>query len=194
MPEPRDMQTVEVDARERMLDAALQLWADHGWHAVSLSTACAVAGVDDAELVDEFPDTDDLLAEVFDASTEVRASDVLVALQEAGDGDDRWRSAMEAYVRCLEEDPRHIAVMVETFGAPLLRIRRRSSYRGFVSVMMSQSTRSSADPRDLRAAAHFCLGGLTELTLAWQDPATDVDREMMLDQGARLFALCMSAC
>lgn len=184
---------MEVDARERLLDVALQLWADHGWHAVSLSTACAIAGVDDAAFVEEFPETGDLLCEVFDASTDVRASEVLVALQDAGDGASRWRDAMEAYVRCLEDDPRHIAVMVETFGAPVLRARRRSSYRGFTSVMVSQSTRSSADPRDLRAAAHFCLGGLTELTLAWQDPDTDVDREMLLEQGSRLFELCMSA-
>jgi len=188
------MQVVEVDAREKMLDVALQLWADHGWHAVSLSTACAIAGVDDAEFLEEFPDNDDLLCEVFDASTEVRASDVLVALEGTGDGASRWREAMEAYVRCLEDDPRHIAVMVDSIGSPVLRARRRSSFRGFASVMAAQSTRSSADARDLRVAAHFCLGGLTELTLAWQDPGTAVDREMLLVQGARLFELCMAAC
>jgi AcrR family transcriptional regulator len=187
------MQVVGVDAREKLLDEALQLWADHGWRAVSLSTACALAGLDESEFLEEFPENDDLLCEVFDASTDVRASDVLVALEEAGDGASRWRAAMEAYLRCLEEDPRHIAVMVEAIGSPVLRTRRRSSYRGFASVMVTQSSRSSADPRELRGAAHFCLGGLTELTLAWLDPETDVDREMMLDLGSRMFELSMSS-
>lgn len=187
------MQAVGVDAREKLLDEALQLWADHGWRAVSLSTACALAGLDEADFLEEFPASDDLLCEVFDASTDIRASEVLVALETAPDGTSRWRAAMEAYLRCLEEDPRHIAVMVEAIGSPVLRRRRRSSFRGFASVAASQPTRGSGDPRELRGAAHFCLGGLTELTLAWLDPDTDVDREMMLDLGSRLFEECLSA-
>jgi AcrR family transcriptional regulator len=187
------MQAVGVDAREQLLDVALQLWADHGWRAVSLSTACALAGLEESDFLDEFPSSDDLLCEVFDASTDVRASEVLVALEEAGDGTGRWRAAMVAYLRCLEDDPRHIAVMVEAIGSPVLRTRRRSSYRGFAAVAASQSARSSGDPREVRFAAHFALGGLTEITLAWLDPDTDVDREMMLELGSRLFEECLNS-
>lgn len=187
------MQAVGVDEREKLLDEALQLWADHGWRAVSLSTACALAGLDESEFRDEFPASDDLLCEVFDASTDVRASEVLVALETAADGTSRWRAAMEAYLRCLDDDPRHVAVLVEAIGCPVLRRRRRSSYRGFAAVAASQPTHGSAEPRQMRGAAHFCLGGLTEMTLAWLDPDTDVDREMMLELGSRLFEECLSA-
>jgi AcrR family transcriptional regulator len=187
------MQAVGVDARETLLDTALQLWSDHGWRAVSLSTACALAGLEESEFLDEFPESDDLLCEVFDASADVRASVVLIALEDARDGASRWRAVMEAYLRCLDEDPRHIAVMVEAIGSPVLRRRRRSSYRGFASVMAAQPCRGSGDPRELRGAAHFCLGGLTEMTLAWLDPDTDVDREMLLELGSRLFEVCLSA-
>ncbi|TCK25578.1 TetR/AcrR family transcriptional regulator [Pseudonocardia endophytica] len=187
------MESVGVDARETLLDVSLQLWADHGWRAVSLSTACALAGLEEKDFSDEFPKDDDLLCEVFDASTDVRASEVLVALESAEDGRSRWREAMKAYLRCLEDDPRHIAVMVEAIGSPILRTRRRSSYRGFAAVAASQATRSSADPRETRFAAHFALGGLTEITLAWLDPDTDVDREMMLELGSRLFEECLNS-
>lgn len=179
------------DVLERVLDAGLQLWADSGWAAVTLPAACAAAGVPLDEMVEEFPGQLDLLCEVFDRSTDERASAVLTAM-DAAPHEERLREGMRAYVGCIDRDPRHAVVLVEAVGCPELRARRRSSFRGFAAVMASQVAGTAAEPRRLRAAAHFCLGGLTEITLAWLDSETDIDRELVLEHGARLFEVTMT--
>lgn len=175
-----------------LLDTAWQMWAEVGWAAVTLDAAAAAAGLDATCFREEFPEDVDLLCEVFDHSSELRGSAALAAMDAAVEGESRWLAAIESYVRLLEEDPRHAAVLVEAVGSPELRARRRSSYRGFAVVMAGMATRSSRDPHDQLAAAHFCIGGLTELTLAWQDTDTDVDRDAVLRQGSMLFELVMS--
>ena len=180
------------DPRDRLLDAALQQWADHGWDKVTVSGAAVAAGVDEAEFRDEFPDDVELLCTIFDDSSEERGSAALEAMDAAGDGGSRYRAAIESFVLLLEDDPRHAVVLVQAVGSPELQARRRSSYRGFAKVLMSQTTRSSPEPRSHYAAAHFCIGGLTELTLAWMDPATDVDRDVVLTEASMLFELVMA--
>jgi AcrR family transcriptional regulator len=181
-----------ADPRDRLLDAALQQWADHGWAAVTLSAAAAAAGVDEAGFRDEFPTDTDLLCTIFDDSSEERGAAAIEAMDGATDGASRWRASIESFVKVLEDDPRHAVVLVQAVGSPELQARRRSSYRGFAAVMVSQSTHSSPEPRAHAAAAHFCIGGLTELTLAWMDPSTDVDRDVVLSEAGMLFELVMA--
>lgn len=104
---------------------------------------------------------------------------------------DKLRAGMRAYVDCVQRDPRHAAVLVEAVGCRPLRARRRSSFRGFAAVMSALVVGTAAEPRRLQIAAHFCLGGLTEITLAWLDPDTDVNRELVLEHGARMFEVTM---
>lgn len=179
------------DVREWVLDAGLQIWSDAGWAAVTLPAACAAVGVPMDGLVAEFPGPVDLLCEVFDRSTDDRASAVITAMDAAPPDEHRLRAGMRAYVDCLDRDPRHAAVLVEAIGCPALRARRRSSFRGFAAVMAAQVVGTDAEPRRLQIAAHFCLGGLTEITLAWLDSETDVDRELVLEHGARMFEVMM---
>ncbi|RZT84565.1 TetR family transcriptional regulator [Pseudonocardia sediminis] len=179
------------DVLESVLDAGLQLWSDSGWTAVTLPAACAAAGVPVADLAEDFPDSLDLLCEVFDRSTDERASAVITAM-DAAPHDERLRAGMRAFVACIDRDPRHAAVLVEAVGCPELRARRRSSFRGFAALMASQVVGTAAEPRRLQVAAHFCLGGLTEMTLAWLDSETDVDRELVLEHGARMFEVTMT--
>lgn len=132
-----------ADPRERLLDAALQHWADHGWAAVTLSCAAADAGVDEAAFRDEFPTETELLCTIFDDSSEERGAAAIEAMDRAADGTSRWRASIESFVALLEDDPRHAVVLVQAVGSPELQARRRSSYRGFAAVMVSQATRSS---------------------------------------------------
>lgn len=182
----------EAQGREALLDKAWQLWADRGWAAVTVDGAAAEAGVPASRFRGEFPDDAELLCEVFDLSSEIRGAAALAAMDSVPDGASRWYAAIESYVRLLEEDPRHAVVLVEAIGSPELRARRRSSYRGFAAVLAAAPTRSSSDPHDGLAAAHFCIGGLIELTLAWQDPESDVDRDTVLRKASMLFELVMS--
>jgi AcrR family transcriptional regulator len=180
------------DPRDRLLDAALQQWSDHGWSTVTVDGAATAAGVDADEFREEFPTDTELLCTIFDDSSEERGAAAIEAMDGAVDGVSRWRASIESFVKLLEDDPRHAVVLVQAVGSPELQARRRSSYRGFAAVMVSQSTRSSPEPRAHSAAAHFCIGGLTELTLAWLDPSTDVDRDVVVSEASMLFELVMA--
>ncbi|MGA7329791.1 MAG: TetR/AcrR family transcriptional regulator [Rhodomicrobium sp.] len=54
-------------ARQRLIDACEQLFADHGWHAVSIRTIAAAANVNLAALHYHFGSKEQLLAEIFAA-------------------------------------------------------------------------------------------------------------------------------
>lgn len=188
----------DTDAgRDALLDAAWTLWAEHGWAAVTLPAVAASAGLDETALREQYPADVDLLCAVFDLGSEIRGAAALAALDALGpgaSGAQRWRAVIESYVRLLDQDPRHIVAVIEAIGSPALQARRRSAIRGFAAVVAEESTRatrSGAQP-DRLAAAHFCIGGLTELILAWQDPNTDVDRDAVLQHGSDLYQLVMS--
>ncbi|MDQ4118533.1 MAG: hypothetical protein M3235_16450, partial [Actinomycetota bacterium] len=159
---------------------------------VTLRGAAAAAGVDESAFREEFPTDTDLLCEIFDDSSEERGAAAIAAMDAALDTASRWRASIESFVKLLEDDPRHAVVLVQAVGSPELQARRRSSYRGFAALMVSQTTRSSPEPRSHSAAAHFCIGGLTELTLAWMDPSTDVDRDVVIREASMLFDLVMA--
>ena len=181
-----------TDPRDRLLDAALQQWVDHGWASVTLSGAATAAGLDEGEFREEFSDDVALLCAIFDDSSEERGSAAIEAMDGAAHDVSPWRASIASFVKLLEDDPRHAVVLVQAVGSPELQRRRRSSYRGFAAVMVSHASRSSPEPRRYSAAAHFCIGGLTELTLAWLDPSTDVDRDVVISEASMLFELVMA--
>jgi hypothetical protein len=73
--------------------------------------------------------------------------------------------------------------------------RRRAATRGFASIIANELSRAPlpVEPHRLYAAAHFCLGGLAELILAWQDEGTPVDRDLLVEHGTRLLEASLTA-
>lgn len=182
--------------RAALREAGLAVWADAGWAAVTPAAVGAAAGLSPDDVVAEYPTVDDLLAEIFDEGTEERAAVVLAAMEAAGPRlHARIRACLEAVAGCLAEDPRQGVVLVEAVGHPTLRARRRTANRGFATLIAGELSRAGVpvEPHELRVAAHFCLGGLAELVLAWQDEGTDVDRETLVRHGTLLFEACLTA-
>ncbi|GAA1841341.1 helix-turn-helix domain-containing protein [Pseudonocardia ailaonensis] len=185
-----------MDRRAALLDAGLQLWADTGWAAVTVPALCAASGLSADDVTAEFDSAEDLLCEVFDDGTEERAAEVLTAMEAAGTNRfAQIRAALEAVATCLDRDPRHAVVLVEAVGCPALRARRRAANRGFAAVIGAETLRlhNPPSPEEVSAAAQFCLGGLAELVLAWQDAGSPVDRELLVEHGAKLFEASLLA-
>ncbi|MFP5072591.1 hypothetical protein ACLFMI_23350 [Pseudonocardia nantongensis] len=195
------MDRVERD-REALLDTALQQWADGGWPAVDPVAAAERAGVAGPRTGEmgtggtgtgEFGTGTDLACAVFDHVVDERAAATLSAVREAAPTvPARVRAALTAIVDDVARDPRRVITLVDAVGNPELVARRRSANRGFAELVVSQNADTRIEPDDLRVAGHFCIGGLTEMVLAWLDPASPVDREQVLGHGVRLYEACLS--
>ncbi|MCW0212042.1 MAG: TetR/AcrR family transcriptional regulator [Pseudonocardia sp.] len=182
--------TRPVRARAALLDAALQLWSDAGWAAVTPAAVCAATGLGEAVFRAEFASAEDLLVEIFDEGTEERAAMVLVAMDAAGPGrGEQIHACLDAFASCLERDPRQCVVLVEAIGCPPLRARRRRANVGFSALIAGETSKIANPPsaEKVQVAAQFCLGGLAELTLAWLDETSPVTREQLVEHGTRLF-------
>lgn len=64
---PVDAAPAKLSARQRLMDASEQLFAEHGWNAVSIRTIVSAAGVNLAALHYHFGSKEQLLSEIFTA-------------------------------------------------------------------------------------------------------------------------------
>jgi len=185
------MDAAERD-RDALLDAGLQQWADGGWAAVDPVSAARRAGVGN-DSTGEFGSGVDLACAVFDQVVDERAAATLSAVEQAEPNTmAKVRAALGAFFDNIHDDPRRVVALVDAIGCPPLVARRRSANRGFAELMVSGNAGSRIEPDDLRVAGHFCLGGLTEVILAWLDPESPVTRGQALEHGARLYESCLS--
>lgn len=181
-------------AREALLDAGLQLWHDRGWPAATLDAAAAAAGLDAGPFRDEFAGPSDLVCAVFDAIVDERSAAMLSAMADAPPTmAPRMRALLNAMFDDVARDHRRAVVLAEPVGCPALLAKRRSANRGFAEIVVNANRESRREPDHLRAAGHYALGGLGELVFAWLDPASPLERELVVEHGVRLFESAVRA-
>ncbi|MGW4245751.1 TetR/AcrR family transcriptional regulator, partial [Nocardia sp. NPDC004722] len=62
----RTQEERRAERRERLISAALDIWLENGWAAVTMRGVCTHAGLNDRYFYEHFTDRDDLLGAVFD--------------------------------------------------------------------------------------------------------------------------------
>jgi AcrR family transcriptional regulator len=88
-------------ARQRLIDASEQLFAEHGWNAVSIRTIVAAAGVNLAALHYHFGSKEQLLTEIFAARAKPIAEErlrLLAEIEQQG-GTPSLEGILEAFLR-----------------------------------------------------------------------------------------------
>jgi AcrR family transcriptional regulator len=93
-----------AERRERILDAATEVFAEHGYAAASMGEIAGRAGVVASVIYDHFPSKRELHIELLQRHGEelIRRS---IDEIEGTDPEEIQRSALEAYFRFVEEDP-----------------------------------------------------------------------------------------
>jgi AcrR family transcriptional regulator len=142
---PRDPDRADDDAaasrpsaRQRLIDASEQLFADHGWNAVSIRTIVAAADVNLAALHYHFGSKEQLLTEIFTARAKPIAEERL-----------RLLAAIE-----LDDAP-SLERILEAFLRPALTIGsdHRFGGRAFVKLRARLATEPEAVSRKILANA-----------------------------------------
>jgi AcrR family transcriptional regulator len=102
-----------VPTRERILDAALDLFGSRGVDAVSLDDIAAGVGVRKQTVLYWFPSKDDLLAAVVENTAEELATAVEAALRHAGPGFARVEAVVNAVFRPAVRRPAVLGLLHE---------------------------------------------------------------------------------
>ncbi|HMT06006.1 MAG: TetR/AcrR family transcriptional regulator [Solirubrobacterales bacterium] len=128
----------QVDRRERLFEAGIELFGTQGYAATSVKSICTEAGLTERYFYEAFNDREDLLAEIY----EQLVKDCAKATVEALDGAEQsieasMRAGLTAFAKKLTEDPRRARIQeIESVGvSEAIERRRRASIHSFADLI-----------------------------------------------------------
>jgi TetR/AcrR family transcriptional regulator, fatty acid metabolism regulator protein len=179
---PKARATAGRDKRERILAAAVKVFAKHGFYATRVSDIAREAGVADGTIYLYFKNKDDVLISIFDDRIR-RLIEVLHREIERCDSTDaRLRRIIEIQLGLLEEERdlaevvtvnlRQSSRMLKQYATPLFM-----EYLGVIAGVIAEGQRDGSIRSDVspRLAARAMWGGLDGIAVTWAladgDPA-----------------------
>jgi len=182
-----------AERRTLLLDAAFELLGTEGWPGTTVRAVCQAARLNPRYFYESFDDLDALIVAVYDRLVEHLGTEVMVAVQQAGD-DTRaqTRAAVDRIIRFVDEDRRRARVLyVEALGNEALNRRRVETGHALVAAVEQYTAERHGPPPPGepigRIGAAILVGGTSELVVAWLDGRIDVSREQLVDDATALF-------
>jgi AcrR family transcriptional regulator len=184
--------------RERLLDAALELYGTRGFAATGVKDVCRQAGLTDRYFYESFRDSSELFTAVFDRATR----DLLVLVADKvsevpPEPEAQVRAAIESFVRALADDSRKARVIfVESaaVGAEVDR-RMRASLRQFAALVAATARPHLPEmpPRTLEMGALALVGAIDRVIIEWQDGHLDATIDEVIDHLVQLFLIAAAS-
>lgn len=156
-----------ASTRDRILAAAVSVFARQGYHGTSVDDIVQEAGSSKGEFYFHFANKEAL----FLAIVEQFASDLIVAVYDAlkaASGRERVRAAVEAGVKAFAQEPALAKIfLVEAVGLnPSFEAKRREIYGAFAKLIRKYLDAAVEDgdlpPQDTELAAYAWLGTISE--------------------------------
>lgn len=175
------------ERRERLLEAAVAIWAEQGWAAVTMRGVCARAGLTDRYFYESFADRDALLVAVWDHLRDRVVALVVGAIASSADHAPigRLRAAIAAVLDATRTEPEQTRILLgDNAGSAALEARRRDTLRVFTDLLVDFAApvlRPGASLEGLRLTTLLGVGGFVELITAWQAGAVASSREAILE-------------
>ncbi|KAF0848644.1 TetR/AcrR family transcriptional regulator [Nocardia caishijiensis] len=173
--------------RADLIAAALDIWLDSGWAAVTMRGVCQRAALNDRYFYENFTDRDDLLAVVWDEVCAGVFADLATILADNAD-----RAPMEilraAIARAVElqTDLRGRAriLLADHAGSAVLEQRRKAMLTDATDLLLAAAwphLRPDADETAVRMSTLAGIGGFIELLTAWRTGTIDVEPSRLVD-------------
>jgi AcrR family transcriptional regulator len=170
-----------VDRRAEILDAALDVFSERGYHAASIDEIASQAGISKALIYEHFPSKKDLHASLL----ERHVQEIFERLAESAAGPDpgevRLRAGVDAFLKWVETHPRAFRLLfrdsLEIDVAELLRRLQQQATFAIAGLMASEPIASGAH-RDVSEAdrrlavemfAQQLSGAVQSLAIWWQE-------------------------
>ena len=167
-----DRSIATADKRKRILDAAIRVFAEHGYHGARVGDIAEDAGVAHGLLYHYFASKDDVLRTIF-----LENWGALIARFRAVEASDepaaeKLEGIAKILLRTWRNDPALVTVMVrEVARSPLLQDRVLDVREAFAIVqrVIEEGQAAGAFRRDVdaRLASWIVYGGLEEVLTGW---------------------------
>ena len=187
----RTAQARRAARRQQLIDAAIDIWADSGWAAVSLRSVCARAGLNDRYFRESFADRDTLLAAAWDQVRDETTATLATAISDRGSSPplEVLRRAVEAVVTSFATDQRRTQVLFgDHAGSEVLERRRRGLIflvTDMLATGMRPSLRNGVNYDEFHRTVLMAVGGFVELTTAWRAGTIAIDPAGIVAQTTR---------
>lgn len=175
-----------AERRTALVSAALDIWQEQGWAAVTMRGVCAAAGLTDRYFYESFADRDALLATLWDQMRDETLEMILAAILEHVEGHplDQLRAAHVAVVHHIADEPARAQILFgEHAGSAVLEQRRRDTVRMTTDLLIELARpflRSDVDEQEFRITVLIGIGGFVELMLAWRSGLVDADADTLV--------------
>ncbi|HEX3549544.1 MAG TPA: TetR/AcrR family transcriptional regulator [Candidatus Elarobacter sp.] len=159
-----------AERRERLLDAALELFGTAGFRRTTIPMLCSASGVTARHFYEEFESREALLRTLYDRIAQTVFERVVEALRTTHGGPrDRIRDSTAAYFRYLTSDPRLAQIYtIEAVGMHAdLEAHRRAKRELFVKKLTQAAQRVEASTVDSRLLSAAIAGAAHDLLLEW---------------------------
>lgn len=168
--------------RQRLIEAAQAVIAEHGVAALTVEQVCQTAELIKRYFYADFSGKDDLL-DVCAEQLFTRLWNAMDAAVAAASEPERVRAAAQAVVHTLASDPASARLYVECAAFPRLRERQQRAIREFSERMAADVIPFTGDPpdgirRDL--AARIITAGSTDLIVDWLQGTVETDEQTVI--------------
>jgi AcrR family transcriptional regulator len=183
-----------AERRERLIEAALQVFGTAGYAASSVRDVCRAAGLTERYFYESFRNREEVLGALADRIVDDSLDAVTQALDESsGEAEQTVRSAVGRFVDSLVDDPcRARVLLVETVGVSRSAEDRRRQIVGHLAAVTRaalQEALGAAAPAsaDIDLTARALIGASNELLVAYVRGEVSRDRRKLTEHLAALF-------
>jgi AcrR family transcriptional regulator len=183
-----------AERRERLLDAALEVFATETFHAAKVRDVCRAAGLTERYFYESFPDKEALLTALADGiiADFINAAGPSIALLST-DLEPALNGALTAVVRSLTGDRRRAQILfVEVVGVSrAMETRRRDAIASLVEVIRAGVEQAfgawARESVEVELIARSVIGAASELLVAYVRDELPLDQDGLVLNLNRLF-------
>ena len=162
------------DKRARILDAAIKVFAERGFHSATVAEIARVAGVADGTIYLYFKGKDDLLLRLFDEKMTELLADAKAALAREHTAPDKLRRFIQLHLALVERNPDLASVLIVELrqSAQFLKAADRQKLAAYVD-LIAEVVRAGQESGELdgnvspATVKRALFGALDELALGW---------------------------
>src|SRR2546423_664929 len=162
------------DKRARILDAAIKVFAERGFHSATVAEIARAAGVADGTIYLYFKGKDDLLLRLFDEKMTGLVAEVKAALAQERSAAEKLKRFIQLHLALVERNPDLAAVLIVELrqSAQFLKAADRQKLAAYVD-LIAEVVRAGQESGELdrnispATVKRAIFGALDELALGW---------------------------
>jgi len=183
-----------AERRQRLIEAATEIWSESGWAAVTMRGVCSRASLNDRYFYEDFADRDAVLVAVWDSVRDELVTMVRTLLAENTERRplEILHKGISMVVERISDDPGRAQILLGHHAGSSVLENRRASMLQLATELIVVAARPylklAADQAGLRIDTLLCIGGFVELISGWQAGLIDADAQLVIDHAHRLGA------